>query len=91
MTVRAQAEENRKRQDEIARQALILAETSVEDAMEMIRSIMPNKFMHHSKWYYEAFRYVHLRQEHQTNRRGVIDKEFIWPDSFPNCTPQLRT
>lgn len=33
---------------------------------------------------------MNLRAEHLSNRRGVIDKEFIWPDSFGSCTPKLR-
>ena len=49
-TVRAQAEERRQRDDDIARQALALAETSVDQAMDLIRNIMPSKFLHHSKW-----------------------------------------
>jgi hypothetical protein len=50
-TVRAQAEERRQRDDDIARQALALAETSVDQAMDLIRNVMPSKFLHHSKWY----------------------------------------
>ena len=49
-TVRAQAQEKRQQDDEIARQALATAETSVDQAMDLIRKVMPNKFMHHSKW-----------------------------------------
>jgi hypothetical protein len=49
-TVRAQAEERRQRDDEIAREALALAERSVDEAMDYIREQKPNKFLHHSKW-----------------------------------------
>lgn len=49
-TVRAQAEERRQRDDELARQALTLAETSIDQAMDLLRRVMPNKFLHHSKW-----------------------------------------
>ena len=49
-TARAQAEERRKRNDDIARQALTLAEDSVVKALDFIREAMPSKFMHHMKW-----------------------------------------
>ncbi|CAF3513656.1 unnamed protein product [Rotaria socialis] len=46
--VRAQAEERRKRTDEIADKVLCIAETSVSRAMEEIRKILPYEFMQHS-------------------------------------------
>ena len=49
-TVRAEAQERRKREDEIARQALALAEDSVDKALDFIRKVMPSKFMRHMKW-----------------------------------------
>jgi hypothetical protein len=39
--------------------------------------------------YQETFKYVNLRAQHLANRRGSIDKEYIWPDSFLDCTLQL--
>jgi hypothetical protein len=50
-TVRAQAEERRKHEADIARQALNLAETSVHRAMDLIRRSMPTKFLNHCSWY----------------------------------------
>ena len=50
MTVRAQAEEKRKTDDDIARRALALAEDSVDKALDFIREVMPVKFMLHMKW-----------------------------------------
>ena len=49
VTARAQAEEKR----QLARQALDLAEVSVNDAMDLIRRSMPDKFLAHSTWYEE--------------------------------------
>lgn len=40
--------------------------------------------------YLTTFKYIHLRAQEEADRRGVIDKEFVWPLSFPDCTPQLR-
>ena len=41
--------------------------------------------------YLTTFKYVHLRVQEEAGRRGDIDKKYVWPLSFPNCTPQLRT
>ena len=68
MTVRGQAEERRKRENDIARQALNMAETSVEAAMTFIKNIMPNKFMHHSKWY---------DREDENDKRKITIRIFI--------------
>jgi hypothetical protein len=50
-TVRARAEEKRIRDDDIARQALLLADKSVDEAMDFIREVMPIKYMQHPQWY----------------------------------------
>ena len=47
MSTRAQAEERR----QLAKQALDLAETSINNAMDFIRRAMPDKFLAHSTWY----------------------------------------
>ena len=47
MSTRAQAEERR----QLAKQALDLAETSINTAMDFIRRAMPEKFLAHSTWY----------------------------------------
>ena len=47
MSTRAQAEERR----ELAKQALDLAQTSINNAMDFIRRTMPEKFLAHSTWY----------------------------------------
>ncbi|CAF0991868.1 unnamed protein product [Didymodactylos carnosus] len=54
MTVRAEADEKRQHQREIARQALGLAETNVDRAMDLLRDAMPDKFLAHSSWYERA-------------------------------------
>jgi len=51
MTTRAQAEERRQHIRDIAKQALDLAEISVNDAMDLIRHSMPDKFIAQSTWY----------------------------------------
>ncbi|CAF3407378.1 unnamed protein product, partial [Rotaria sp. Silwood2] len=40
--------------------------------------------------YLATFKYVHLRAQHAADQRGEIDKDYIWPHSFPHCTPRLR-
>ena len=40
--------------------------------------------------YLTTFKYIHLRAQEQADRRDHIDKEYVWPLSFPDCTPQLR-
>ena len=55
MTTRAQAEERR----QLAKQALDLAETSINNAMDFIRHAMPEKFLAHSTWY--VYRSTDLR------------------------------
>ena len=47
-TVGAQAEEKRQNEEDIARQALQLAEISVDQAMDLFRNAMPTKFLSHS-------------------------------------------
>jgi hypothetical protein len=49
-TVRAQAEEKRQHEINTATEALKLAETSVNNAMDLIRHAMPVKFLHHCTW-----------------------------------------
>ena len=39
--------------------------------------------------YLTTFDYVHLRAQHEVDRKGEVDKEFVWPNSFADCTPQL--
>ena len=46
-TTRAQAEQRR----QLAKQAIELAETNVDSAMDFIRRSMPDKFLTHSSWY----------------------------------------
>lgn len=40
--------------------------------------------------YLSTFKYVRLRAEEEADLTGAIDKEYLWPGSFPECTPQLR-
>ncbi|CAF1515717.1 unnamed protein product [Rotaria magnacalcarata] len=89
-TVRAQAEERRKHRIEVYTQAVELAKINIDDAMDLIRREMIDKFVEHSAWLLATFNYVHLRAQRDADRRGDIDKDYIWPDSFPDCTPQLR-
>jgi hypothetical protein len=107
MTVRAQAEERRQHRIAIYKQAVELAKTSVDAAMDLMEREMIEKYVEHNKWYerrieffftylysarlLSAFDYVHLRAQRAADRRADIDKEYVWPNSFPDCTPQLRT
>jgi hypothetical protein len=51
MSTRAQTEERRQHMRDIAKHALDLAETSINDAMDLIRHSMPDKFIGQSTWY----------------------------------------
>ena len=89
-TVRVQAEQRRQIDTEISKQALEIARTNVNEAMDLIQETMPTKFILHSSWYLTTFKYIHLRAQQEADARGDIDKEYIWPFSFPQCTAQLR-
>ena len=90
-TVRAQMEARRQYEHETVVKALELAEINVHQAMDLIRYALPTKFLAHSTWYLSTFNYVHLRAQEQADRTGAqIDKEYVWPLSFPQCTDQLR-
>ncbi|CAF1320303.1 unnamed protein product [Adineta steineri] len=90
VTIRAQTEQRQQQNKEIARQAFILAETNVYQAMDYIMQVMPEKFLPHSSWYLSTFNYIHGRRQQHLHETGPIIKENIWPDSFPQCTPQLK-
>ncbi|CAF3948926.1 unnamed protein product [Adineta steineri] len=90
LTVRALAEQRREHDNEIAREALALAEKSVDKAMDFLQLKKPNKFLEHSRWYLDTFKYVNLRAQQLADRSGTIDKEYTWDESFPECTPRLR-
>ena len=51
LPVRAQAAERRKREEDIAIQAMELAEADVSAAMKFMRRSMPTKYSTHSSWY----------------------------------------
>jgi hypothetical protein len=50
-TIRAQANEKRQYEENLVKQVLDLAETSVDSAMDLIRHSMPTKFFYHGSWY----------------------------------------
>lgn len=90
-TVRAQNEARRQFEQETVMKALELAKTSVHQAMDLMRQALPSKFLSHSSWYLTTFNYIHLRHQEEIDRTGVpIDKEYVWPLSFPQCTDRLR-
>lgn len=89
-TVRGQIEARRQHEHQTVVKALKLAETQVHQAMDLIRHALPTKFLAHSSWYLSTFNYVHLRAQDQATRTGQIDKEYVWPLSFPHCTDRLR-
>lgn len=89
-TVRAQIEARRQYEKETVVNALQLAEINVHQAMDVMRHALPTKFLAHSTWYLSTFNYVHLRAQQQADRMGrQVDKEYVWPLSFPHCTQQL--
>lgn len=89
-TVRAQIQARRQFEQETVIKALKLAETNVNQAMDLIRHALPIKFLSQSTWYLSTFNYVRLRSQVEADRNGEIDKEYVWPLSFPHCTEQLH-
>ena len=89
-TVRAQNEARRYYEQETVIKALELAKTNVHQAMDHMRQALPTKFLSHSSWYLTTFNYIHLRAQEDIDRNGQIEKEYVWPLSFPQCTDQLR-
>ncbi|CAF3254966.1 unnamed protein product [Rotaria socialis] len=89
-TVRAQLEVRRQLEKDTIVRALQLAEINVHQAMDLIRQALPCKFFAHSSWYLSTFNYIHVRAQEHAERHGQIDKEYVWPLSFPNCTDRLR-
>jgi flagellar biosynthesis GTPase FlhF len=49
-------------------------------------------FLLSSSRYLSTFNYIYLRAQHEAEKRGknMIEKEYVWPLSFPDCTPKLR-
>ena len=89
-TVRGQNEARRYYEQETVIKALELAKTNVHQAMDHMRQALPTKFLSHSSWYLTTFNYIHLRAQEDIDRNGQIEKEYVWPLSFPQCTDQLR-
>ena len=86
-TVRVQNEARRQSEQETVMKALELAKTSVHQAMDLMRQGSPSKFLSHSSWYLSTFNYVHLRHQEEIHQTGApIDKEYVWPLSFTQCT-----
>ncbi|CAF1340813.1 unnamed protein product [Rotaria magnacalcarata] len=88
ITVRAQADERRKRKDEIADTLLCIAETSVSRAMEEARKILPYEFLQRSDNFYKSFNYVN--KQYRQRQQLLHVKEFVWDLSFPDCTRQIH-
>jgi hypothetical protein len=86
------AEEKQHQRNEIATQAMTIAETNIDDALEFMRKKRPDDFLKYYQWYKNAFTYVHIRKQEETTRmkqsRRIV---YRWPESFPDCTPALRT
>ncbi|CAF4992554.1 unnamed protein product, partial [Rotaria sp. Silwood1] len=90
--VRSKIDDNQQRKNAIASEAFDIAKINVYDAMDFIQKARPWDFLNHSQWYETAFKYIHLRAQHEMDRTGINirPKEYTWPDSFPDCTPGLR-
>ncbi|CAF1521700.1 unnamed protein product [Adineta steineri] len=70
ITVREQIGQRQQQNKEMARQAFILAETNVHQAMDYIRQMMPDKFLAHSTWYLATFNYINGRKQQQLREPG---------------------
>ncbi|CAF1508106.1 unnamed protein product [Adineta steineri] len=90
MTARAKTEQRQQQNKEIARQAFTLAATNVYQAMDYIMQVMPDKFLPHSSWYLSTFNFINGRKQQHIRETDEVYKENLWPDSFPQCTPQLK-
>ena len=44
-----------------------------------------------SSRYLTTFNYIHLRAQRNADLMINVEKEFIWPHSFQECTHALRT
>ncbi|CAF1311227.1 unnamed protein product [Rotaria sordida] len=88
--LRQQANNRRQEKIAIAKHAIELARTSVDSAMDYILKMKPNEFLTHSTWYLSSFNYIHLRQQQRYDQNDPNTKEYVWPHSFPDCTPALR-
>ncbi|CAF1511608.1 unnamed protein product [Adineta ricciae] len=88
-SVRRQAEEKRQHLIATYEQAVKLARTNVDHAMTFIEKQMIDKFLERGTWYLSMFNYVYLREQREADRRNEIHKDYIWPHSFPDCTPGL--
>ncbi|CAF1250811.1 unnamed protein product [Rotaria magnacalcarata] len=84
------AEQRQQYLNETARKAIELAKVSINAAMDFMIHDRPNEFLLRSSWYLNAFKYINLRTQEEADKVGVIDKEYIWPQSFPDCTLELR-
>jgi len=89
-SARAKAEEKRKEQNRIANHAIQLAKKSVNEAMDFIGQSYQHEVLPRTTWYLAAFKYYHLRAQQEAAQSAMVTKKFIWPRSFPDCTPALR-
>ncbi|CAF2979311.1 unnamed protein product [Rotaria socialis] len=89
-TTKSDEEERRRYENTIAQQAFKIAETSIDSAIDFIRYSIPMLFLQSSCWYLEILKYIHLRAEMEADLKGNINKEYLWPVSFPDCTHRLR-
>ncbi|CAF1108919.1 unnamed protein product [Rotaria magnacalcarata] len=92
ISVRSNAEQRRQRKIVTAERALLLAETDITKAMDLIRQAMPMEFMAHSSWYFSTFNYIRLQSQRKNfENMTSITKQYVWPLSFPNVSIDLAT
>ncbi|CAF1691587.1 unnamed protein product, partial [Adineta ricciae] len=83
-TARGQAELRRQYENDVAREALTLAKTSIDSAMDFLQEKMPKRFLEHSVWYLSTFKYVSFRVQRARDEQRHNHREHTWPDSFPD-------
>ncbi|CAF4786174.1 unnamed protein product [Rotaria sp. Silwood1] len=92
-TVRAQAEERRKQKEFIAKQAIELAKSSVNDALIYMRdNANATEFIRYATWYKNTFTLIYSLELFEKNKmKRSLKAICTWSKSFPHCTSALRT
>lgn len=51
--------------------------------MDFTQQELSRKFLSQSSWYLKTFNYIYSRVKKE------VEKEYVWPLSFPDCTDRL--
>ncbi|CAF1468639.1 unnamed protein product [Adineta steineri] len=87
----AAAEEKQKQKQVIARHALDLAKTSINDALIFMRDkSIPTEFLRYASWYKNTFSLIYLLEQYEIAKaKKSLNIVYKWPESFPHCTSTL--